>query len=127
MQTAHDEEEPTTGCFSGMQSRLASLWSRRHRSSAGAQQIPSAPASPSTLLRSSMSNHAQGQTGPSAPYVPQYAGASFSKTATSRQMRKENEILLLSSPTQQDICWPFWAAALHLTGGPRSKYDQTKP
>ncbi|KAJ3566851.1 hypothetical protein NPX13_g6983 [Xylaria arbuscula] len=28
-----------------------------------------------------------------APYVPQHAGASFSRTATPREMRRQNEIL----------------------------------
>lgn len=88
-----DEAEPTASCFSGMQSRLANLLPGRRRESAGALRIPSAPTSAPATAAGSRPSHAESQGRPSAPYVPQHAAATFSKTATSRQMRKENEIL----------------------------------
>ncbi|KAI1187637.1 hypothetical protein F5B17DRAFT_398688 [Nemania serpens] len=79
-----------------MQSRLANLLPGRRQSGTGAQRIPSAPTSAAAATAagsSSRPSHAESQGRPSAPYVPQHAAAAFSKTATPRQMRKENEIL----------------------------------
>ncbi|KAI1115723.1 hypothetical protein F5Y14DRAFT_460208 [Nemania sp. NC0429] len=99
-QPTQGEAETTASCFSGMQSRLANLLPGRRRSSAGTQRIPSSSATASTTASAtaadSRPDHAESQPGrPPAPatYVPQHAAATFYKTATSRQMRKENEIL----------------------------------
>ncbi|KAK5631566.1 hypothetical protein RRF57_007280 [Xylaria bambusicola] len=48
---------------------------------------------PSTDMQPGKLDGVEKQVTRSAPYVPQYAGASFSRTATSREMRRQNEIL----------------------------------
>ncbi|TRX88746.1 hypothetical protein FHL15_010316 [Xylaria flabelliformis] len=86
-----DEGGCTANCFGGVPSRLANLLAGR-RQHTGAQRIPSAPTSPTYATTNDRSNHEKGQQS-LPPYVPQHAAATFSKTATSRQMREENEIL----------------------------------
>ncbi|KAI0405853.1 hypothetical protein F4802DRAFT_596815 [Xylaria palmicola] len=91
--TTQNERDAVASCFSGMQSRLASLLSGHRQPSTGAQRIPSAPTSPTAALGGNRPHDAENRARASAPYVPQHAAASFSKTATPRQMRRENEIL----------------------------------
>ncbi|RYC57830.1 hypothetical protein CHU98_g8369 [Xylaria longipes] len=92
--TTQDEEGCTASCFSGIPSRLANLLPGR-RQLTGAQRIPSAPASPTDATAGKRSDYEKGQARSSLPYVPQHAAATFTKTATPRQMRKENEIFQL--------------------------------
>ncbi|RWA11868.1 hypothetical protein EKO27_g3240 [Xylaria grammica] len=87
-----NDEKSTANCFGRMPSRLADLLGHRN-SSAGVQQLPSAPASPTNIVAGNGPNHTENQARPSTPYVPQHAAATFLKTATPREMRRENEIL----------------------------------
>ncbi|KAI0474659.1 hypothetical protein F4859DRAFT_514510 [Xylaria cf. heliscus] len=110
--TTQEEKGCTAGYFSGMSSRLANLLSGR-RQPTDAQRIPSAPTSPTNATAGERSNDEKGQAHSSAPYVPQHAATTFSRTATPRQMRRENEILL-----------PSTASYVPLLFGPPSDCDQ---
>ncbi|KAI3338190.1 hypothetical protein F4824DRAFT_499521 [Ustulina deusta] len=66
---------------------------RRRDSDTGAQRNPPASNPPTGNVVGGGPNYAKNQARPSAPYVPQHAAASFVKTATPREMRKQNEIL----------------------------------
>lgn len=100
--TRDDEEEIIPSCFSAMRYRLASFLpgrGRRHTST-GIQRIPSAPTTPVAVAVSGgphhhqqQQHHAESRVRSGAPYVPRHAAATFSKTATPRQMREENETL----------------------------------
>ncbi|GAW11294.1 hypothetical protein ANO14919_006370 [Xylariales sp. No.14919] len=88
-----NDEKSIANCFGRMPSRLSDLLLGRRNSSAGVQQLPSAPASPTNVVAGIGPNHTENQARPSTTYVPQHAAATFLKTATPREMRRENEIL----------------------------------
>ncbi|KAI0109174.1 hypothetical protein GGR51DRAFT_558535 [Nemania sp. FL0031] len=124
-----DETESTASCWSGMQSRLSSLLGRR-RPSTSAQPLPSSPVSLTATAGGNRANHAEGgQSRPSAPYVPQHAAATFSRTATPRQMRKENEIFTTSVHRPPLLLYSkspgAWANNLAKTGAGMDTSDLT--
>ncbi|KAI1425110.1 hypothetical protein F5Y12DRAFT_714578 [Xylaria sp. FL1777] len=89
---AQDERGSVASFFSAVQHRLTALLLGCRSSSASALRIPSISNPPSDIMTSASPNHAENQARLSAPYVPEHAAETFVKTATSREMRKQNEI-----------------------------------